>query len=427
MDAKRHFLTGFAPFAMTLLGVVSTLRLAAEDSKPGAPAPAPAPAPAASGQAQGPAPGSTGAAPAPGQQPAAIGKIGAPAPSGQGAVQSLPPGKRTTRLQVPPTDFSPPVLVIDEADFTWGSAIQGELIRHSFKISNKGGAPLTITQVKPSCGCTTAAKPDKPIEAGQVGEVTLEIDTKKFSGTIKKTADISSNASPTPTKVSMSGKVDPFFTVEPPAPKIDIVRGVPVQPIKITLKKSSSMPLAVKEVKTEQKILSAQLAEVQAGELYEVMVNANIGDNQSKYLSEQVHVKVAANQKELEIPILVSISVKERIDVQPRTSVYFSRNETKGLSAQGAAPIVKTLEIKSLGAADHTFKVTSVTFENQAAAPNFETKLDTVTEGKHYRLNVSMSKLPTDTKSRTIRDVIVLQTDDPTVKEIKITALAALQ
>jgi hypothetical protein len=38
-----------------------------------------------------------------------------------------------------------------------------------------------------------------------------------------------------------------------------------------------------------------------------------------------------------------------------------------------------------------------------------------------------MSKLPTDTKSRTIRDVIVLQTDDPTVKEIKITALAALQ
>jgi hypothetical protein len=219
------------------------------------------------------------------------------------------------------------------------------------KISNKGGAPLTITQVKPSCGCTTAAKPDKPIEAGQVGEVTLEIDTKKFSGTIKKTADISSNASPTPTKVSMSGKVDPFFTVEPPAPKIDIVRGVPVQPIKITLKKSSSMPLAVKEVKTEQKILSAQLAEVQAGELYEVMVNANIGDNQSKYLSEQVHVKVAANQKELEIPILVSISVKERIDVQPRTSVYFSRNETKGLSAQGAAPIVKTLEIKSLGAA----------------------------------------------------------------------------
>ncbi len=329
-------------------------------------------------------------------------------------------------MPAPPTNFSPPILLIEQPDFDWGSALQGEIMRHSFTIENKGGAPMTITQVKPGCGCTTAAKPEKPIEPGQKDVVTLEIDTKKFSGQIKKTADVITNASPTPTKISMGGKVDPFFSIEPPAPKIDLVRGVAVEPVKVALKRTSKIPLKIKELKTEQKILKAEMKELAAGESYEISVTADIGENQSKYLSEQLHIKLDNDGKEFDIPILVSVSVKDRIDVQPRTSVYFSRNETKALTGTpGAAPISKTLDIKSLGGPDHNFKITGVTFEGQS--PNFETKLETVTEGKAYKLTVSMSKMPADTKSRTVRDVIVVQTDDPTVKELKITALAALQ
>ncbi len=406
-------------------------RVQAPAQAPGAAAqPVPAQAPGA-GLQPAPAPAST--PPAPVTQPSAPGvtspaRSRVPAPTtAQPAVQNLPPGKRTFRPQLPPTNFSPPVLHIEQPDFDWGVALQGEIMKHSFVIENKGGAPLTVTQVKPSCGCTTAAKPDKPIEPGQTGVVTLEIDTKKFSGTIKKTADISSNASTTPMKVSMGGKVDPFFTVEPTAPKIDIVRGAAnAEPVKITLKRSAKLPLKVKEVQTEQKVLSAVLKEVQAGEVYEIAVQANLGENQSKYLSEQIHVKLDTEGKEFDIPILVSVSVKDRIDVQPRTSVYFSRNETKQLKdSPGSAPIAKTLDIKSLAGPEHSFKITEVTFENQS--PSFETKLETVTEGKAYRLTVSMSKLPADSKSRTVRDTIVIKTDDPTVKDLKVTALAALQ
>lgn len=361
--------------------------------------------------------------------PPAQGTSPAPAPApAPGQVEAAQAGKRTSKVQPPPTSFSPPILHVEQPDFDWSEVPQGEIVRHSFKIENKGGAPLTITQVKPSCGCTTAAKPEKPIEPGQSGFVTLEVDTKRFTGSIKKTADISSNASPTPVKISMGGKVNPFFVVEPTAPKIDIVRGVLSEPVKISIKRQAKAPLKIKEVKTEQKVLKAELKEVTPGELYEIAVTAEIGENQSKYLSEQVHVKLDNEGKEFDIPILVSVSVKDRIDVQPRTSVYFSRNETKALSApEGAAPapISKVLDIKSLGGADHNFKITEVKFEG--TAPSFETKLETVTEGKHYRLTVTMSKMPADNKSRTVRDVIVVKTDDPTVKELKITALAALQ
>ena len=58
----------------------------------------------------------------------------------------------------------------------------------------------------------------------------------------------------------------------------------------------------------------------------------------------------------------------------------------------------------------------------------FETKIETVKEGKQYRLQVLMSKFPAeDPKTKTLRQKLVLHTDDPTVKELTITVLAALQ
>ena len=52
--------------------------------------------------------------------------------------------------------------------------------------------------------------------------------------------------------------------------------------------------------------------------------------------------------------------------------------------------------------------------------------LETVTEGKQYRLIVSLAKLPEGQPRKTINDKLILRTDDATVPEITVTALAAL-
>src|SRR5262249_41279419 len=132
---------------------------------------------------------------------------------------------------------------------------------------------------------------------------------------------------------------------------------------------------------------------------------------------------VPGNEKEFDIPIRVSITVKDRIDISPRPSVYFSRNETKQLKDNPGTPIPKPLDITSLAGPEHNFKITKI----DSDATFFETKLETVKEGKQYRLQVIMSKFPDDTKTKTLRQKIVLHTDDDTVKELVITALAALQ
>lgn len=378
-------------------------------------------------------------------QPAPAVAATAPAGAPVSAAAAAPPGapslkpdaaKRVYKPVPPPANFSPPGIHIDQPEYDWGSALQGELIKHSFVVSNSGGSPLTITQVKPSCGCTMASKPEKPIEPGQTGLVTLEIDTKRFTGPIKKTADVTSNATQAPLRLTMGGKVDPFFTIEPNAPKIDLVRGAPLEPLKITLRRSAQASFKITEVKTESKVISATFSEVQPGELYEVIVKADLKEDPRKYYYEQVDAKVAVGPQKAElgpgvaetakvfdIPIRVSITVKDRIDVQPRPSVYFSRNDTKQLKDAPTTPISKPLDITSLAGADHTFKITKI----DSDASFFDTKIETVQEGKQYRLLVLMSKFPDDTKTKTLRQKIVLHTDDPTVKELIITALAALQ
>jgi len=345
-----------------------------------------------------------------------------PTPTPKAAPKAAPK-KRIFRPVPPPKEFSPPVLHIEEPAYDWGTALQGEVIKHSFVIQNKGGSALRIVNVKPSCGCTTVGKPTEPIEPGKTDVVTLQIDTKKFTGAVNKTASVRSNASTTQVKLTMKGSVDPFFEVDPKAPKVHIVRGGTSEPLKVKLRKKTEAEFTIKGITTESKVLTANLVEVEKGKLYEVELQANSSDDDRKYYYENVQVDVEANGKDFKIPIRVSVAVKNRIDVQPRTSVYFGRKDTQKLAKPDATPLTKILEVQSLGGPEHTFKVTNVSNKN----PTFETKLETVEDGRHYRLTVSMSELPTATKARTIRDTILIETDDPTVKELKISALAAVQ
>ena len=68
-----------------------------------------------------------------------------------------------------------------------------------FEFKNTGDAPLVISDVKSSCGCTIPKKPEKPIMPGETGEIQVKYDTKRV-GPIRKAVTVTSNAD-TPTKI----------------------------------------------------------------------------------------------------------------------------------------------------------------------------------------------------------------------------------
>jgi len=334
------------------------------------------------------------------------------------------PKDKPFRLVPPPATFTPPTLEVGESTHDWGTVLQGELVEHTFTLKNIGGAPLIVSRIKPSCGCTTVKKPEKPIEPGETEVVTIRVDTKRLRNKTKKTASIFSNDPASPTKVSMEGVVEELFQRKPQLPRITILRGSPSEPLEIELsRKPSDTPVRVVEVTSKGPILDPKLVEVEAGRLYKIIVTAVVTEDR-KFYQETLTVKVDRDgEKQLEIPIPVSITVKERIHVEPRSSVYFNRKDTQKLAEPDAAPLEKQLEIKSLGGEDHKFKILGV--EN--AGTHFATAVETVEEGRHYRLTISLKALPTDTRQKRINEKLLIKTDDASVPELKITALAAIK
>lgn len=322
---------------------------------------------------------------------------------------------------LPPKNFSPPILSIGQDTYDWGEVIQGEVVQHSFEIKNSGGAPLRVERVRPSCGCTTVDF-DKLLEPGAMGKVTLKIETNKFSGTVRKTADILSNAGRSSQKLTMKGKIEPAFKMEPKIPRMEVVTGSQATPLTITLSRASANPIKVKSVKPKTDIVSATLKEVEPGNLYHVNVVANPPEGGRKYHYAQLDAEIEAGNKTLKIPLRVSVTVKERVEASP-LSVYFTSRDTKKLEEEGAEPLTKTVDIKSL-VPGHSFKVTDVERDTPAAGRLFETKLETVKDGEHYRLVVTLPKKPADNARRKVERLRIL-TDDEKVPVLKVTATAS--
>jgi len=75
-----------------------------------------------------------------------------------------------------------------------------------FKFKNTGDAPLIITDVKSSCGCTVPKKPDGPIAAGASSTIEVKYDTNRV-GPIRKTITVYSNADEAIIALKIKGEV----------------------------------------------------------------------------------------------------------------------------------------------------------------------------------------------------------------------------
>ncbi len=81
-----------------------------------------------------------------------------------------------------------------------------------FEFTNTGNAPLIISDVKSTCGCTVPKKPEGPIMPGEKGEISVKYDTNRVNP-IRKTITVTSNADTPTVALKIKGEViDPSKT-----------------------------------------------------------------------------------------------------------------------------------------------------------------------------------------------------------------------
>ncbi|WP_093025663.1 DUF1573 domain-containing protein [Pustulibacterium marinum] len=95
-----------------------------------------------------------------------------------------------------------------EKEINYGNIAKGSDGVRTFEFTNTGDAPLVVSKVYSSCGCTIPKKPEDPIAPGQTGIIEVKYDTKRV-GPIKKTITVYSNAKDNPTiALRISGIVE---------------------------------------------------------------------------------------------------------------------------------------------------------------------------------------------------------------------------
>ena len=88
----------------------------------------------------------------------------------------------------------------------YGSIEKGSDGVRVFEFTNTGDAPLIISDVKSSCGCTVPKKPDGPIAPGASSTIQVKYDTNRV-GPIRKTVTVYSNASEPMVALKIKGEV----------------------------------------------------------------------------------------------------------------------------------------------------------------------------------------------------------------------------
>ena len=93
----------------------------------------------------------------------------------------------------------------------YGEIAKGSDGLRVFEFTNTGDAPLIVSNVKSSCGCTVPSKPDGPVAPGESSTIEVKYDTKRI-GPIRKTVTVYSNADQPIVSLKIKGKV--LSTVE---------------------------------------------------------------------------------------------------------------------------------------------------------------------------------------------------------------------
>ena len=247
-----------------------------------------------------------------------------------------------------PATAGGPTAAVPEPVKDYGSVPRGKPIRHQFEIRNDGDGVLSITEVKPNCGCTVANF-DRTVPPGGTGRIEAVVETIGLKGPIAKSVQVFTNDPENPSlTLVIKANVRSPIDAHPGYARFIAVQGEGTQTSVQTVWSSEYSELAVVRVESPYPFLSVSHREATGGEKrpegagrqwriqLSLPADAPVGP-----LAD--YVSVYTNHPEQEIlKIPVAGFVRPLLTVTPRIADFGRRQVAERQST--------SLEIKNLGA-----------------------------------------------------------------------------
>ena len=105
-----------------------------------------------------------------------------------------------------------PAIQFEKTEHDFGKILQGEQVSYTFRFKNVGNAPLIITSIEKTCGCTSPEYSSQPIKPGENGKITITYDSKGHKGFQNKRLIIKANTNPSETILRIKAQVENINT-----------------------------------------------------------------------------------------------------------------------------------------------------------------------------------------------------------------------
>ena len=161
-----------------------------------------------------------------------------------------------------------------ESVFDFGTVTVGATVKHTFTFTNTGDQALEITDVKSTCGCTTAGAWSRRTEPGKSGSIPVEFHTGHFNGPVVKEVTVTCNE---PNKknvvLRLQGVVWHPIAISPAGATFSGVLDNPTNMFRtIRITNQEDYPLILREPKSNQRAVAAEILTNEPGKSYELTV-----------------------------------------------------------------------------------------------------------------------------------------------------------
>lgn len=273
---------------------------------------------------------------------------GAPAPS----PAPVPAPTAEVNSSGPKIQFATPV-------FDFGRIQAGESVKHSFVFTNTGDQLLELSNVQPSCGCTTAGDWTRKVMPGQTGAVPVQFNSSHFNGDVLKTISVTSNDKQKPVVVlQLKGKIWKPLELVPAYSVVNVVPDATSASASVRILNNTEEPITLSTPESNNKSFSATLTPVKPGKEFQLTI-ASSGELASGNVQGKIVLKTSwTNNPTLEVPFWVNVQPalsvipphillpRAPLNAKAPTTVTIQNNSTNALTLSEPAVNVPGVDVQ---------------------------------------------------------------------------------
>src|SRR5438876_2981203 len=179
--------------------------------------------------------------------------------------------------------------------YDFGKVKSGDPVKYTFIFTNTGDELLILTNVQPSCGCTTAGDWSRQVEPGKTGTIPIQFNSANYSGQVMKTVTVTSNDKSKPSfGLQIKGTVWKPIDVQPSFAVMNIPPDTQSNvTTKVHIVNNMDEVITLSPPESSQKTFTATLVTNTAGKDFDMIITA-VAPFESPNAQSQITIKTSS-------------------------------------------------------------------------------------------------------------------------------------